>query len=314
MTTVPRLTLPDLRGKRAVVTGASDGIGLVIARHLAAAGCELVLPVRNLEKGSAAVETILAAAPQAVVSTAHMDLTSLASVTAFAERLSADGEPIHLLVNNAGVMSPPSRQVTEDGFELQFGANHLGHFALVQRLMPALRAGKARVTSQTSFDAQRASINWDDIQSENKYSPEAAYGQSKLALMLFALELDRRSRVEGWGISSNVSHPGIALTNLLAAHPEMGRTRDTGLIRAIRLFSRLGILVQKGDGGGLPALYAATSIQAEGGQLYGPDGFSNISGEPTRLDIYKSAENPVDAARMWELSDELTYSSHINHK
>jgi NAD(P)-dependent dehydrogenase (short-subunit alcohol dehydrogenase family) len=303
------LQMPDLRGKRAVITGASDGIGLALARRLAAAGCELVLPVRNAAKGAAAVEKILDAVPTAVVSTRPFDLASLASVAAFADGLVAEGQPVNFLVNNAGVMTPPTRQLTEDGFELQLGANYLGHFALVQRLLPVLRAGSARVTSQTSFAADRAAINWSDLQFTSKYSPAPSYAQSKLALMLFGLELDRRSRADSWGIRSNVAHPGIAATNLLAAHPELGRTRDTGLVRAIRLFSRLGILVQTSEGGLLPALYAATDPEAEGGGFYGPGGFLHLSGPAARQEIYESASSPADAERMWDISESLTGAS-----
>jgi NAD(P)-dependent dehydrogenase (short-subunit alcohol dehydrogenase family) len=248
MTRSTFIDLPDFRGQRAIITGASDGIGLEIALGFARAGSELVLPVRTVAKGEAAVRKIRDAVPGAVVSTKAFDLSSLESVAAFADGVLADGAPVTHLINNAGVMTPPLRQLTADGFELQFGANYLGHFALVQRLMPLLRAGGARVVSQTSFAADGARINWDDLQFARRYSAQRAYGQSKLALMLFALELDRRSEAGGWGIESSVAHPGIALTNLLAAHPELGRTRDTGLVRVIRLLVRLGILVQTAGG------------------------------------------------------------------
>jgi NAD(P)-dependent dehydrogenase (short-subunit alcohol dehydrogenase family) len=210
------------------------------------------------------------------------------------------------LINNAGVMTPPARQLTAEGFELQFGANYLGHFALVQRLMPVLRAGRARVVSQTSFAADGARINWDDLQFARRYNAQKAYGQSKLALMLFALELDRRSQTGGWGIESNVAHPGIAVTNLLAAHPELGRSRDTGLVRVIRLLSRLGLLVQTAEGGALPALYAATNASAKHGGFYGPDGFQHLAGSAAEQEIYKSARNRGGAERLWGVSESLT--------
>lgn len=198
----------DLTGKLAVVTGASDGVGLGLAARLAEAGAEVVMPVRNRGKGAAAIERILRQVPGATVSLRDMDLSSLSSVAALGETLRAEGRPIHLLINNAGVMTPPQRQVTADGFELQFGSNHLGHFALVAHLLPLLRAGHARVTSQISVAANENAINWDDLNWERSYHGRRAYSQSKISFGLFGLELDRRSRSGGWGISSNISHRG----------------------------------------------------------------------------------------------------------
>lgn len=221
------ITVPDLTGKRAVVTGASDGIGLGIATRLAAAGAEVVLPVRNSTKGEVAISTVEQAVPDAKVSLRDLDLSSLTSVAALGETLRQDGEPIHILVNNAGVMTPPARQATADGFELQFGTNHLGHFALVGHLLPLLRSGHARVVSQVSIAANSGSINWDDINWERSYNGMGAYSQSKIAFGLFGLELDRLSQQNGWGITSYLSHPGIAPTNLLNARPELGRDSET---------------------------------------------------------------------------------------
>jgi NAD(P)-dependent dehydrogenase (short-subunit alcohol dehydrogenase family) len=164
------ITIPDLSGKRAVVTGASDGMGLVIARRLAAAGAEVVLPVRNPTKGEAAIAKIKRDVPNADVSLRSLELSSLASVAALGDTLRAEGDPIHLLINNAGVMTPPDHQTTADGFELQFGTNHLGHFALVAHLMPLLRAGGARVTSQVSVAARSGAINWDDLNWDRSYN------------------------------------------------------------------------------------------------------------------------------------------------
>ena len=307
MTRSTSIEIPDLTGQRAIITGASDGIGFEIALGFARAGSELVLPVRDAAKGEAAAQKIRDAVPGVAVSTRPFDLSSLESVAAFADGMLADGAPVTHLINNAGVMTPPMRQLTADGFELQFGANYLGHFALVQRLMPVLRAGGARVVSQTSFAADGARINWDDLQFARRYSAQRAYGQSKLALMMFAFELDRRSQAGGWGIESSVAHPGIALTNLLAAHPELGRTRDTGLVRVIRRLTRLGILVQTADGGALPALYAATT--ARHGSFSGPGGFLHLSGAPTSQAVYKSASNRTDAERLWAISELLTGDS-----
>jgi len=171
----PDIIVPDLTGKFVIVTGASDGIGLGLAGRLAAAGADVVMPVRNPTKGAAALDRIRTATPGANVSIRELNLSSLASVATFSQRLNAEGRPIDLLINNAGVMTPPTRQATPDGLELQFGTNYLGHFALVAHLLPLLRAGKARVTSQVSFGATQGAFNWDDLQWATKYVPMRAY-------------------------------------------------------------------------------------------------------------------------------------------
>jgi NAD(P)-dependent dehydrogenase (short-subunit alcohol dehydrogenase family) len=186
------------------------------------------------------------------VSLRELDLSSLQSVAALGETLRQEDRPIHILVNNAGVMTPPNRQTTADGFELQFGTNHLGHFALVARLLPLLRAGRARITSQISVAANQGAINWQDLNWERSYDGMKAYSQSKIAFGLFGLELDRRSRAEGWGVTSNLSHPGIAPTNLLAARPDVGRARQTTGRRIIGALSRHGILVGTVETAGFP--------------------------------------------------------------
>ncbi len=179
-------------------------------------------------QGDAAIAAVRDAAPTASAELRDLDLSSLDSVAGFAAGLLADGRPVHLLVNNAGVMTPPTRQTTVDGFEVQFGTNHLGHFALVAHLLPLLRAGHARVVSQISIAANQGAINWDDPNWERSYDGMRAYSQSKIAFGLFGLELSRRSRAEEWGLTSALSHPGVAPTNLLAARPELGRTVRRG--------------------------------------------------------------------------------------
>ena len=298
------MNLPSLIGTRALVTGGSDGIGLGIATKLAAAGAELILPVRNTTKGAAAIESITRVAPKAHVSLRDLDLSSLGSVAALGETLRSEGDPIHLLINNAGVMTPPDRQTTADGFELQFGTNHLGHFALVGHLLPLLRAGRARVTSQISIAANSGSINWDDLNWEKSYNGMRAYSQSKIAFGHFGLELDRRSRAGDWGITSNISHPGIAPTSLLAARPELGRegtVNGRGLIGAL---SRRGIIVGTAESAGLPALLAATA--PVGGLFYGPSGFGHLGGQPAEQKLYSRLRSTEDARRIWAASQELT--------
>ncbi|MGC0379537.1 SDR family oxidoreductase [Streptomyces sp. SAI-229] len=299
------ITVPDLSGKRAVVTGASDGIGLGIATRLAAAGAEVLLPVRNPRKGEAALAAIRAQVPDADVSPRTLDLSALTSVAALGRTLLAEDRPIHLLVNNAGVMTPPERRTTADGFELQFGTNHLGHFALVAHLLPLLRAGRARVTSQISVAANRNAVNWDDLNWERSYRGMRAYSQSKIALGLFALELDRRSAAGDWGITSNLSHPGVAPTNLLAARPEMGRGKDTLGVRVIRALSARGVLLGTIRTAPLPALYAATSPHSERGAFYGPGGPGHLGGPPARQRLYSRLRGTDDARRIWERSEEL---------
>ncbi|AWS47899.1 SDR family oxidoreductase [Streptosporangium sp. 'caverna'] len=300
------ITVPDLSGKLAVVTGASDGVGLRLATRLAAASAEVVMPVRNRRKGEAAVAKIKERYPDAAVSLRDLDLSSLDSVAALGATLRGENRPIHILINNAGVMTPPDRQATAEGFELQFGSNHLGHFALVSHLLPLLSAGRARVTSQISISANENAINWDDLNWERSYHARRAYSQSKIAFGLFGLELDRRSQVAGWGITSNISHPGVAPTNLLAARPEMGRSKDTAGARVIRALSRLGILLGTIETAALPALFAATSPEGRGARFYGPGGLGHLSGAPAEQAVYSRLRSEDDADRIWRISENLT--------
>lgn len=299
------LTLPDLTGKRVLLTGGSDGMGLVIAGRLAAAGADLVLPVRNPVKGEAARERIRAQAPDARIALHALDLSSLASVADLADTLRREGEPIHVFIGNAGVMTPPTRQATADGFELQFGTNHLGHAALIGRLLPLLRAGRARVTLQLSIAANRGAVNWDDPNWERSYDGMDAYSQSKIAFGLFGLELDRRCRENGWGITANLSHPGVAPTSLLAARPEIGRTEAVPARRVIGMLSRVGIMGTVASAG-RPALLAATAPGAQGGVFYGPRGIGGLGGRPGVRPLFSRLRSAEDARRMWELTERLT--------
>ena len=298
------IDVPDLSGKLAVVTGASDGLGLRLATRLARAGAEVVMPVRNERKGATAVATITAQVPNAKVSVRRLDLSSLESVSELAADLTREDRPIHILVNNAGVMTPPQRQVTVDGFELQFATNHLGHFALLGQILPLLQRGHARVTTQSSVAAASHGVHWEDLQWERSYSAAASYSSSKVAVSLLGMELDRRSRAGGWGIVSNVAHPGVAATNLLAAHPELGRANDGLSVRLIRSLARMGVLGTV-ESGMLPALHAATSATAGGGKFYGPDGFRQLRGMPAERRPYPYVADAEDAVRMWSLSEEL---------
>ncbi|MGX9215339.1 SDR family oxidoreductase [Mycobacteroides abscessus subsp. abscessus] len=298
--------IPDLSGQRAVVTGASDGIGLEIAMKLAGAGADVFMPVRNLRKGQAAVSRIRALHPRAHLTLAELDLSSLVSIADLGEKLCAEGTPIHLLINNAGVMTPPERQTTADGFELQFGTNHLGHFALTGHLLPLLRAGRARVTSHTSIAARSGEINWDDLNWERGYDGMRAYRQSKIACGLFGLELSRLSNTAGWGITSNIAHPGVAPTSLLAARPEVGRTKDTTEVRMIRWLSARGLIVGTVASATLPALMIAVAPEATDGGFYGPRWPGSAGGPPGPQKLWKPLHSIRNASRLWQASQELT--------
>jgi NAD(P)-dependent dehydrogenase (short-subunit alcohol dehydrogenase family) len=296
------ITIPDLTGQLAVVTGASDGIGLAIATRLARAGAELILPVRSAAKGERAAEQIRGATASTKVSMRVLDLSSLESVNTLVLELLGEGRAIKILINNAGVMQPPHRQVTQDGFELQFGTNHLGHFALTLGLLPLLRAGSARVTHQTSIAARRGTINWDDLNWERSYDAMKAYTQSKIAVGLFARELDARSTAAGWGISSNLAHPGVSPTNLLAAQATLGRDKDTGARRLVRILSRLGIAGTIASAA-QPALLAATGAESLGDQFFGPTRL--IGGPPAVTTLWQPMRSMDDAQKLWEESERL---------
>jgi NAD(P)-dependent dehydrogenase (short-subunit alcohol dehydrogenase family) len=303
------VTVPDLSGKLAVVTGSNSGLGLGLATRLSAAGADVVMAIRNRAKGEAAVEHIRARVPDAKLTLKQLDLSSLASVKALGEELNAEGRPIDLLINNAGIMQPPQRETTKDGFELQLGGNHLGHFALTGHLFPLLRAaGDARVTTVSSLAARMGGINFDDLQWERRYNPTQAYSQSKSANLMFALELDRRSKQAGWGIVSNAAHPGFAKTNLQLSGPSQGKQSPTMLERFYRFSRRFTPFAwQEVDEAILPALYGAASPQAEAGAFYGPRGFYEMAGGGvTSAKIPARAKNEADCARLWEISEQLT--------
>jgi len=301
--------VPDLSGKLAVVTGANSGLGLGLASRLSAAGADVIMAIRNRAKGEAAAEQIRATVPSAKLTIKSVDLSSLASVGALGQELVAEGRPIDILINNAGIMQPPQRETTADGFELQFGCNHLGHFALTGHLLPLLRAADgARVTSLSSSAARLGGIKFDDPQWEKRYNATGAYAQSKSANLMFAIELDRRSRRGGWGIVSNAAHPGLCKTNLQLSGPSQGKDSPTLLERFYRVSRRLApFMWQEIDEGILPPLYAATSPEAKGEAFYGPHGFLELAGGGvTDAKVLDRARNETDCRRLWELSEQLT--------
>jgi len=305
----PALTVPDLSGKLAVVTGSNSGLGQGVAKRLAAAGADVVMAIRNRAKGEAAIAEIRASVPDARLTIKNLDLSSLASVAALGQELNAEGRPIDILVNNAGVMQPPERSTTADGFELQFGSNHLGHFALTAHLLPLLRAvARPRVVSLSSLAARFGRINFDDPNFDGKYSASLAYGQSKLATLMFALELDRISRAAGWGLVSNAAHPGLTKTNLQISGPSQGRSKPTALARFYRFSWRfMPFMWQEVDAGIVPVLYAATDERARGGAFYGPRGFLELAGGGVTEAAIPGPARDADACRrLWQLSEQLT--------
>jgi NAD(P)-dependent dehydrogenase (short-subunit alcohol dehydrogenase family) len=306
----PDLTLemPDLRGRFAVVTGANSGLGFGVSKRLAAAGADVVMAVRDGAKGERAAAEIRREASHAKLAIAQLDLSSLDSVAALGQRLTAEGRPIDILINNAGVMAPPQRQQTRDGFELQFGTNHLGHFALTGHLLPLLRAAEsARVVTVSSIAATQGNLDFGDVNAERGYQPMYSYGVAKLAQLMFAVELDRRSRLGGWGLTSNAAHPGLTKTNLLSG-ASYGRAKPTVQARFTRLTWRvLPFMWLEVDEGIKPALYAAVSPEAQGGKYYGPRGFyETVRGGVTFARVPRLARRETDMAQLWQLSERLS--------
>lgn len=285
---------------RAVVTGATGGLGFETAAGLARAGAHVVLAGRDAAKGQAALARLRREVPGAVAAFEMLDLASLASVEAFAARMLAADAALDTLVNNAGVMAPPDRRTTADGFELQFGVNYLGHFALTARLMPALLRAEAgaRVVQVSSLAHRRGRIAWDDLQGERRYSPWAAYGQSKLAMLMFARELARRAKAQGWPLVSIAAHPGWAATDLIANGP--------GGLQARLLDAGFRLFAQSAADGALPLIFAAASPDAKAGGYYGPTGFGEIKGPPGPSRVMPQAQDAAAAARLWAVSETLT--------
>jgi NAD(P)-dependent dehydrogenase (short-subunit alcohol dehydrogenase family) len=291
--------IPSQKGRIAVITGATGGLGLETAIALAGAGAEVVVTGRNAEKGAAALQIIRANHPGANVSYESLDTSSLVAVSAFAERFSAQTGKLDILVNNAGVMALPERQETVDGFERQFGTNYLGHFALTAQLLPLLSAAGGRVVSLSSIAARNARIHFDDLQAEQGYKAWPVYEQSKLACLMFALELQRRSNARGWGITSVAAHPGVSSTNLI----ENGMGANS---LSARFKPFLGLLFQSPEKGALPEIYAASMPNVQPGGYYGPDGFMELRGNPRLVTPVVQARDESTASRLWDISERLT--------
>jgi len=293
--------IPSQAGKTALITGANSGIGYQTALELARHGAHVLLGCRNEAKGQAALERLRREAPGASAEVVQLDMASLASIRAFAAAFPGRGIALDLLINNAGVMALPKRELTEDGFERQFGTNHLGHFALTGLLLPALLAAPApRVVTVASLAHRTGKIEFDNLQRERGYEGWDAYNASKLANILFAKELDRRARAAHSRLLSVAVHPGVSTTSIFENGP------GTTNLKAIMVKLLAPVLMQNDEAGALPTLYAATSPAAHGGEYIGPDGFGELKGSPVVVQPRPQALDVAVGERLWAVSEELT--------
>jgi len=291
--------VPSQAGRTAIVTG-TGGLGYQHALGLAGAGADVIVAGRNAAKGAASVQAIRDRVPTASIRFELLDLANLQSIRAFAARMRNERQSVDLLVNNAAVMALPRRQVTEDGFELQFGTNYLGHFALTAQLLGLLRKGRSpRVVTVSALAARDGEIKFEDLQAQRGYRPWSVYCQSKLANLMFSLELQRRSDAASWGLASMAAHPGICRTDLVSNG--FGRN-SVGSI----LMKLMGPMVfQSAAQGALSVLFAATSPLARPGAYYGPNGRNEVRGSPGPARIPPQAEDASVAERLWRLSEDL---------
>lgn len=293
--------IPDLAGRTAVVTGANSGLGFESARALAAHGAQVVLACRDDGRCGEAAQRIRDSVPRAQLETATLDLADLGSVRSFAEAFVSTGRSLDILINNAGVMATPTRMTTKQGFELQFGTNHLGHFALTAQLLPALlSASTARIVTVSSFASESGSIDFGDLQLEHHYTPYRAYSASKLANLLFMVEFDRRLRREGCSAMSVGAHPGFASTALQATGPFIGKPR----LWSWFVLAGVRVAGQSPRHGAEAQLYAATADGVDGGQYFGPK--NRVRGAVGRNGVIARARDEEVGARLWDASQTLT--------
>jgi NAD(P)-dependent dehydrogenase (short-subunit alcohol dehydrogenase family) len=293
-------SIPDQTGRIIAITGATSGLGLVCAQTLAGKGAELVLAVRNTANGETVAAGIRARHPGARITVSALDLASLVSVAEFARRADGTLPRLDVLINNAGLGMQPQRHVTKDGFEQQFGTNHLGHFALTAQLIPALlRAPAPRVVPVASMAHRRGKIAWDDLQTARPYDGRVAYNQSKLANLMFGLELAARAAEQQSRLASIPAHPGFSKTGFIAATQMPGYKQAIGNLASV-------LIGQSAQAGAGPQLYAATMPDAKNGEYWGPDGFLEIRGTPARGKVWPHASDRADWRRLWQVSEELT--------
>lgn len=292
--------MPSQQGRIFVVTGGTSGMGFEDAKALASAGARVVIAARNAQRGQEAIDNIRQDVPAARVEFEAVDLSSLSSVRDLGERLRASLPRLDGLINNAAIMAPPTRSVSADGMEMQFATNYAGHFLLTAELLPLLRKSDApRVVTLSSIAVHRGTLDIDDLQSTGAYEPMATYAQSKLACLMFAFELQRRSEAGGWGIQSMAAHPGVAVTELVARGPGLDSPQG-------RQWSSNRANFQTAAQGAIPTLYAATAATAQGGIYYGPTGPNEMAGPLGLATVPAIARDAATAARLWELSETLT--------
>ncbi|MGH8080204.1 MAG: oxidoreductase [Lysobacter sp.] len=292
------LDIPDQTGRTVLVTGANSGLGYLTSLYLAGQGAHVIMTARDPDKGRQAHARIMATRPKGTVELRRLDLTDLSEVKAFAETLLSEGNRLDVLVNNAGIMMPP-RTLTPQGHEQQFGVNHLAHFALTNLLLPLLARGRdSRVVTLSSDLHKRGKIHFDDLSGAHHYGRVAYYAQSKLANVLFALELHRRCKNLGVPIKSVLAHPGYAATNLQMSGPS----------GVLKWFMRFGnrFLAQPADMGVLPQLFAIAALDVRSGQFIGPDGPNEKKGYPTQVEPVAAGRDEDLADRLWQISEALT--------
>lgn len=292
--------IPSQKGRSVVVTG-TGGIGYETALELTKAGAEVIMAGRNKDKGEESIRKIKEMVPSGNIRFEKLDLAELASIKAFGKKMRSERKSLDILINNAAVMTPPKRLITKDKFELQMGTNYLSHFALTAELLPLLKNGKdPRVITLSSIANRSGKINFNDLQAEQNYVPMDVYAQSKLACLMFAFELQRRSDAAGWGIRSMSVHPGISRTELIPNGS--GKNSAAGIVR--RLFGP--IFFQPAAHGAWPSLYAATAKEAKGGAYYGPSKLNEMRGYPTLSKVPVQANDTLVASRLWEVSEKFT--------
>ncbi|KAA0125376.1 SDR family NAD(P)-dependent oxidoreductase [Methylobacterium sp. P1-11] len=293
--------MPSQTGRRAIVTGATSGLGFEAALTLAGAGAAVILAARDVEKAQRAMASIRRRHPGARLDFRHLDIGSLASVRAFGAACRMDQRPVDILLLNAGIAAVPKREETVDGFERQLGTNYLGHFALTGLLLPLIPAqATSRIVPVASLAHRRGRIHFDDLQLQQGYGPQKAYRQPKLAMLMFGLELDRRLKAAGSPIRAVSAHPGAARTDVFRRGDRAGPVQR---LAGHLIFTVIG---QPAARGALPLLFAATAPEAEGGAYCGPDGIWELHGYPTRADIAAQARDSAAAQRLWSLSETLT--------
>ncbi|MBX9574244.1 MAG: SDR family oxidoreductase [Caulobacteraceae bacterium] len=296
--------VPDQTGRFTIVTGGNGGTGFETAKVLAAKGAEVLIAARDAKKGERAVREIRRMTPGAQVRFERLDLSSQADVARFAEARLAEGRRIDVLVNNAGIMALPKRQMSVDGHELQLATNFLGHFALTARLLPLLKGG--RTVQLSSIKHRSGRIHLDDLNLERGYGDWKAYDQSKLAMLMFALELDRRSRANGWGVTSVAAHPGYARTGLIGAGPLGTRPVSRFMFSVVYRPFIEPLISHSAADGALPILMAATAPDVSPGGYYGPTTGKELKGPAGPVGMKPHARDEAVAAALWEAAERLT--------